>query len=1333
MSATTSAGSSMPSCGHGFFDILDCGSGTAIEESGQSFRPLLASIYTAAASFGGQFLLFIILRTRLSRIYRPKSYLVAERERIQVPPGGLYKWIIPMFTTSDATIIQKCGLDAYFFLRYLFMLLKIFTPLAALIIPILLPINELSGDGTARGVDVLGWQNVSPAHTHRLWAHLLLALVVVGWVLYVIYTELRGYIRIRQAYLTSPQHRLRASATTVLVSGIPKKWLTVEALDGLYDVFPGGIRNIWINRNFDELAEKVSERDDIAHSLESAETNLIRECVKRYKKDLEKQAKLEGRGKKTKEEKEQERIAANEQAENIAQGQGQSSGDPHNIPHNLHEVVEDMEEQAEEHKKPSQHRLNPMLKLGEGIGAGFGAVGHGFENVGRKLMQFPGEMTNDMNRAFHTSDHTDELANDDPGFGSGYVIDDDELYRVAPKPRPEKKQPAPSAIAISRKEHEDAESPLPDSPRSTSSGKPTGFRKPTDVNVLDRPPPLPLMPFDSNSSDQEESQVTYTVPGYKKRSKANRISAPEKAWKFLIHREPPLPFPSPQPHTTEEDEFPLHDMSRTKGADLEENPDQKLSKSKWANKFGWLAFWRKSDDEEEEKEYYPDAYNEDCAEDQVGEPVWRKYMDPKDRETIRAPLFNKSWFPRLPLVGKKLDKIYHLRKKLARLNAEIEQDQQNVEKFPFMNSAFIQFNHQVAAHMACQSLSHHIPHHMTPRMVEISPTDVLWDNMSMKWWERYLRTGISFALAIGLVIFYAVPVAFTGFLSQINYIAQIIPWLSWLTTLPQEAKAIITGVLPPAILSIILSLVPVIFRLLMKQRGVPTGSDREGSVQVYYFVFLFIQVFLVVTLSSGITDFIRQLVGNVSNITTVLARNLPKASNYFFSYLTVQALSNSASALVQVATLLKWFVWAPIADSTAREKWSRQTRLNNIKWGSFFPPFTNFAVIGIIFSIIAPLIMVFNLIVFSLYWFTQRYNVLYVYQFTIDTGGLLFPTAINQLMVGVYTLELCLIGLFFLAKDENGNLSAVPQAVIMIVMLVFTALYQWLLNDAFRPLFRYLPITLEDDAVIRDEEFARAQSQKFQRLTTEERDEDGDGDDSYDFDHQQKRKNSDEEERAAAAEERQRIRQYRRNSRSMTSSASGRDASGIMSTKPVKSRTENRWNKVKDIGQQPVKQLLHVGHIAKAPIDSVFASRENHGFQGGIRPAATGVDPQTTRVDEESQQAVGDVLFGGFSDELEDLTPEERDVLIRYSFQHSALRARRPVIWIPRDHLGVSDDEIERCKEMSTVEHIDPETEKREMKTNIWVSNEGTALDAKGRVVFRRSPPDFANVDLIAL
>ena len=318
----------------------------------------------------------------------------------------------------------------------------------------------------------------------------------------------------------------------------------------------------------------------------------------------------------------------------------------------------------------------------------------------------------------------------------------------------------------------------------------------------------------------------------------------------------------------------------------------------------------------------------------------------------------------------------------------------------------------------------------------------------------------------------------------------------------------------------------------------------------------------------------------------------------------------------------------------------------------------------------------------------------------------------------MYVLEICLIGLFFIAEDASVEGSGLPQAIIMIVVLVLTVIFQWLLNDAFRPLFRYLPITLEDDAVIRDEEFARAQHQKSQRLMS---DNEYGEDVEAALDGQERL--SAEEERMAIEEEQRRIREYKRSNNSVLSSGSSRNGDVIMKTKPDTASSGDRWRQVKNLSQ-PMMELRHVGkHQPQSGLDA----------SGHVEHTATDLDPQKVAVEPESQRAVGDVLYSGFSDELEDLTPEERDSLIRYSFQHSALRARKPVVWIPRDPLGISDDEIERCKKMSTVEQIDAETEKRETKTNIWMSNEGTALDAKGRVVFRRSPPDFSNVDLIAL
>jgi hypothetical protein len=105
--------------------------------------------------------------------------------------------------------------------------------------------------------------------------------------------------------------------------------------------------------------------------------------------------------------------------------------------------------------------------------------------------------------------------------------------------------------------------------------------------------------------------------------------------------------------------------------------------------------------------------------------------------------------------------------------------------------------------------------------------------------------------------------------------------------------------------------------------------------------------------------------------------------------------------------------------------------------------------------------------------------------------------------------------------------------------------------------------------------------------------------------------------------------------------------------------------------------------------------------------------------DIEAQQKIANALYGGYTDEIEDLMPAERDFLVKNAFQHYALRARRPILWIPRDDIGVSDDEVKRTREFAD--------------SNIWITNVGAALDGKFRAVYGRNPPDFSEVDLISL
>ena len=175
------------------------------------------------------------------------------------------------------------------------------------------------------------------------------------------------------------------------------------------------------------------------------------------------------------------------------------------------------------------------------------------------------------------------------------------------------------------------------------------------------------------------------------------------------------------------------------------------------------------------------------------------------------------------------------------------------------------------------------------------------------------------------------------------------------------------------------------------------------------------------------------------------------------SYVLIKALTGSGSALLQPYTLLIHCV-SPMVDVTPRQKWERQARLATIEWARLFPPLTNIAVIGIAFSVVAPVVLVFVSLAFALFWFVYRYNVLYVYQYSFDSGGRFFVSAIKQLFAGLYVMELCLIGIFFLARGPQGHPTCTAQAFSMMAILLLTAAYHYFLRHTFGALLHHLPV-----------------------------------------------------------------------------------------------------------------------------------------------------------------------------------------------------------------------------------------------------------------------------------
>ena len=352
---------------------------------------------------------------------------------------------------------------------------------------------------------------------------------------------------------------------------------------------------------------------------------------------------------------------------------------------------------------------------------------------------------------------------------------------------------------------------------------------------------------------------------------------------------------------------------------------------------------------------------------------------------------------------------------------------------------------------------------------------------------------------------------------------------------------------------------------------------------------------------------------------------------------------------------------------------------------------------GIVYSIVAPLILIFELITFSLFWLVIKNTLLYcVRTGNVDGGGLWFPNAINQTFTGLYFMEICLIGLFFLVRDTDNKVACDAQGIIMAVVLVLTVLYHiWLWIHLGR-LFKYAPVRLDVesmDLLANDDERGVEKTEEHPA--------------------------SSGPQEAAEAQE---TSSHHPNHLPITDG--DRDTVSDLAPRPRRPTVLSRASHASHrSGHEMQEQLRADARSAKE-----ILARIN-------RPLDEGRLAQLEKMLGETETNIGNVLIPRrkdieaqmmndpiskiilqHNDELATLDPEERDMLISVAFTHPVLRAPRPCVWIPRDDLGISDDEVRRTKSFSA--HVD-------------IENKGAFFDRKLKVQVNKPPPDMSEFALV--
>lgn len=396
----------------------------------------------------------------------------------------------------------------------------------------------------------------------------------------------------------------------------------------------------------------------------------------------------------------------------------------------------------------------------------------------------------------------------------------------------------------------------------------------------------------------------------------------------------------------------------------------------------------------------------------------------------------------------------------------------SLDKYQKMNKAFILFQIQESAYMAHQTLLSPEFGNMDVSIVEVDKDDIIWQNLIRRSCTiNIIIKHIINGVIIVLTCLYVVPVSLITLISQIPVLTQLLPFMGFLTKLPDEVGSIFSSLFPALILTFLTEIQQIIFRRLLLWKGHWTGAEIELDIQVWYFIFVFIQQFLVVSVLTSVVVVFLNLVEKPVSIPLILADNIPMSSIFFFKYLSVKAFALCGSNFLRIRSLVRWLLLSRLIDRTPRQKVNRTKQLTKMKWGASYASFSVCGAIGIIYSTIAPLVALFMIILLLFFQLYYKHALKYMYskKNESDTNGRLYPRALFQLYTGIYCFEFCLVGIFLSLRNEKGDHTMKVQALIMAFVFGLSVSSNIMSYKSFEKLFTFAP-QINNDQRFKEEE-----------------------------------------------------------------------------------------------------------------------------------------------------------------------------------------------------------------------------------------------------------------------
>ena len=346
--------------------------------------------------------------------------------------------------------------------------------------------------------------------------------------------------------------------------------------------------------------------------------------------------------------------------------------------------------------------------------------------------------------------------------------------------------------------------------------------------------------------------------------------------------------------------------------------------------------------------------------------------------------------------------------------------------------------------------------------------DLIWKNLQIDKRGKFLRRFLMWTLTAGLTLGWTAVISFISGLADLQKIGRFAPKFAASVSQSQTAIIILESIIAPGLIVLSLVLLQLFLYYASLFQGIASWNGVYKSVLIKFYFFQIYQFFLFITLSTTWEYF--QNPNLIKDIRKSAVTGFIRNSTFYINYTIINLAGYCMEILQGNQLFIIWF-YNKFFSLTPRDV-SILNKAPELQMSFTLSTMLVLFLFCISYSVVAPLIVPFAVIIFGLAYVVFKYQHVYVYQTRYESGGGWWPKTFNLLCFSVGFFQLMTGGsIYILTATASNTSNGRIAASLVFLQICLTVFYWYYITSKFEVLTSSIETTIPPDSKFNLNEF----------------------------------------------------------------------------------------------------------------------------------------------------------------------------------------------------------------------------------------------------------------------